>query len=114
VRSVNSLDELDLPNSHKRYLKQLLGYLRMFPKVEKVILFGSCAKGIATQKSDIDLLLLGSEMTDDDEWDIVWNCPKWEDIEYVSCDILSGTYDTYKELSRIPGMIQHAIELRGG
>ena len=58
MRYVNSLDELDLPNSHKQYLIQLLGYLKMFPKVEKVILFGSCAKGNATGKSDIDLLFL--------------------------------------------------------
>ena len=113
MRFVNSLDELNLPDNHRIYLMQLLDYLKMFPKVEKVILFGSCAKGSATSKSDIDLLLLGSDITDDDEWDIVWNCPKWEDVEYVSCDILSGTYDTYEELSKIPGMIQHAIELRG-
>ena len=113
MRSVNSLDELHIPMGHKAYLMHLLRYLKMFPKVEKVYLFGSCAKGCATSKSDIDLLVLGSEMTDDDEWEIAWNCPHWENVEYVSCDILSCTHDTYEKMSKVPGMVQHSIELRG-
>ena len=113
MRSINSLEELNIPQNHILYLERLLKYLKTFPKVERVVLFGSCAKNSATPSSDIDLLVLGPEMTDDDEWDIAWNCPKWDDIQYVSCDILSGTYDSYEKLSKVPGMVQHAIELRG-
>jgi len=113
MRSVDSLDELNIPWSHKIYLERLLDYLKTYPKVEKVFLFGSCAKGNATLKSDIDLLVLGAEISDDDEWEIAWNCPKWEDVGYISCDILSGTHDSYEKMSKVPGMIQHAIEMRG-
>jgi len=113
MRTINSLEELEIPTGHKKYLEQLLRYFKAYPKIEKVLLFGSCAKGIATPMSDIDLFLLGSEMTDKDEFDIAWDCPKWEGTEYISCDILSGTHETYNEMSKIPGMVQYSIELRG-
>jgi hypothetical protein len=93
-------------------LAHLLEHFGAHPKIENVFLFGSCAKGVATQKSDLDLFLLGSEITDEDEFDIVWNCPQPKD-EYVSCDILSSTHEAYLKMSKIPGMVQHSIELRG-
>ena len=113
MRIINSLDDLEMPANHKIYLEHLLGYLGTYPVIEKVLLFGSCAKGIATSESDIDLFIIGSEMTDKDEFDIAWDCPKWEGAEYISCDILSGTHETYVAMSKVPGMVQHGIELRG-
>jgi len=71
-----SLGELKIPKTHEIYLERLLEYLKTYPKVERVLLFGSCAKGKATPRSDMDLFLIGSNLTDDDEWDIVWNVPK--------------------------------------
>jgi len=64
MRAVNSLEEIDMPTNHKIYLEYLLEYFRTYPKIEKILLLGSCAKGSATPKSDIDLFLLGSEITD--------------------------------------------------
>ena len=113
MRIIRTLEELKMPKSHRIFLEHLLEYFKSYPVIERVILFGSCAKGDAKQKSDIDLLLLGSGMTDEDEWDIAWNCPKWSGIEYVPYDLLSDTFDSYKEMSKIPGMVQHSIELRG-
>ena len=113
MHTIKSLDELEMPNSHRVFLEHLLEYFKSYPVIEKVLLFGSCAKGEATQKSDIDLLLLGSGMTDEYEWDIAWNCPKWDGIEYVPFDLLSGTLDSFKEMSKRPGMVQHSIALRG-
>jgi len=113
MRTINSLEELNMPTSHKVYLHKLLVYFRTCPKIEKVLLFGSCAKGTATTKSDIDLFILGDDMTDEDEFNIAWDCPKEEGAEYISCDILSGTHETYTEMSKVPGMVQYSIELRG-
>jgi len=113
MRTVNSLKELNLPKRHELCLEQLLEYLVIFPKIEKVILFGSCARGDVKQNSDIDLFLLGNNLTDEDEWEIAWRCPKIEGNGYVSCDLISGTYDDFDRMSKIPGMIQHAIALRG-
>ena len=63
--------------------------------------------------SDIDLFIIGTELTDDDEWNIVWNCSAWGDIDYVPFDLISSTPSSYESMSKIPGMLQHAIELRG-
>ena len=111
MRTVNSLGELNLPAHHKLCLEQLLEYLGNFPKIERIILFGSCARGEATPKSDIDLFLLGSDLTDDDEWEIAWNCPKLEGKDYISCDIMSGTHDDFERMSKLPGMIQYEVAL---
>ena len=113
MRVINSLDELKMPVKHRTYLEHLLEYFKAYSKIEKVLLFGSCAKGDATLKSDIDLYILGSDMTDEDEWAIAWNCPKWDDVDYISCDLLSGTHDSYKKMSKVPGMVQCAVELTG-
>lgn len=113
MRIINSLDELAIPSRHKIYLEHLLNYFREYPQIERVLLFGSCAKGEATLKSDIDLFLLGTDMTDEDEWNIVWNCPNWDGVEHVACDILSGTHDEYDRMSRVPGMVQCAVEMKG-
>ena len=113
MQAIMSLGELKIPKTHEVYLERLLEYLKTYPKVERVLLFGSCAKGKATPRSDMDLFLIGSNLTDDDEWDIVWNVPKWDGVEYVSCDILSGTHESYERMSKVPGMVQYAIELRG-
>ena len=107
------MEELNLSERHELCLVQLLEYFGNFPKIERILLFGSCARGEATQKSDIDLFLLGSDLTDEDEWEIAWNCPKPEGKNYISCDLISGTHDDFERMSKIPGMIQHAIALRG-
>ena len=52
-------------------------------------------------------------MTDEIEWDIVWNCPKCHDVEFVPYDLLSGTHDAFGEMSKIPGMVQYSVKLRG-
>jgi predicted nucleotidyltransferase len=113
MRAVNSLDELKMPIKHKVYLEHLLEYIKSYSKVEKVLLFGSCARGVATSQSDIDLYILGSDITDEDEWIIAWNCPKWDDIDYIPCDLLSGTHDSFEKMSKVPGMIQCAVEIMG-
>ena len=113
MRTVNSMEELNLSERHELCLVQLLEYFGNFPKIERILLFGSCARGEATQKSDIDLFLLGSDLTDEDEWEIAWNCPKPEGKNYISCDLISGTHDDFERMSKVPGMIQYAIALRG-
>jgi len=113
MRTVTSLGELNLPARQEQCLEQLLEYFGNFPKIDGILLFGSCARGEATPKSDIDLFLLGPDLTDEDEWEIAWNCPVPEGKDYVSCDLISGTHNDFERMSKVPGMIQHVIALRG-
>jgi len=113
MRTINSLGELNLPARQEHCLELLVKYLGGFPKIERILLFGSCARGEVTQKSDIDLFLLGPDMTEEDEWEIAWNCPVLKGKDYVSYDLISGTHDDFDRMSKIPGMIQYVIALRG-
>jgi hypothetical protein len=113
VRAIKSFEELKMPRTHEVYLERLIEYFKTYPKIERVLLFGSCATGEATPRSDMDLFLIGSDFNDDDEWEIAWNCPKWDGAGHVSCDLLSGTHESYERMSKVPGMVQYAIELRG-
>lgn len=45
-----------------KYIEEILLVLNRNPKIEKVILFGSRAKGNFTQGSDIDLALIGKDL----------------------------------------------------
>ena len=113
MRAIKSFDELRMPRTHSVYLERLIDYFKTYPKIERVLLFGSCAIGEATPRSDIDIFIVGSDLTDVDEWEIAWNCPNCDESRYVSCDILSGTHESYERMSKVPGMVQYAIELRG-
>jgi hypothetical protein len=58
-------------------------------------------------------MLLGENITDDDEWDIAWNCPRWDGVDRIPTDILVCTFRTLEEMAAIPGMVQQAIKARG-
>lgn len=61
MRIIESLDSLNIPNKYKRYITQYLSNLkenRLFHHVNKVILFGSCARETVKDYSDIDIFLI--------------------------------------------------------
>jgi predicted nucleotidyltransferase len=49
---------LDLPGRTARELDTLLGIIQSYPSVRSIILFGSTARGMRNEDSDIDLLVL--------------------------------------------------------
>lgn len=46
--------------------------LETFPNIEKVIIYGSRAKGNYKKGSDIDLTLMGSELTTEEQLNLMW------------------------------------------
>ena len=55
----------------EEYWKKLCELFAKKPKIEKVILYGSCAKGTYKPFSDIDITLLGDKLEHDDLLDII-------------------------------------------
>jgi predicted nucleotidyltransferase len=49
----------------------LADHIGRYPHVEKVVLFGSRARGDQRERSDIDIAVIGPEMTDE-EWTDIW------------------------------------------
>ena len=50
----------------EKYREAIIGMLRANPRVKRVVLFGSRAKGNYSPASDVDIALYGRELTFDD------------------------------------------------
>ena len=114
MRTVNSIHDLKIPNSHKRFIEQYLNNLRKFDCLSKVFLFGSCANGTATAKSDIDLFLLTKQkISEDVEFNIIFDSIPALSDGYVKNDVLLKSEEEYERYKHSTGMIQKAVELEG-
>lgn len=56
----------------ERTIKSICGVLSKYPKIDKAILYGSRAKGNYRNGSDIDLTLVGNDMTLSDLGKLEW------------------------------------------
>jgi len=63
MKSINSLEELNLPKKFINYLKEYLNNIANISSIERIILFGSCARGNVRDDSDIDLMIIGDGVT---------------------------------------------------
>ena len=61
-----NLAEIELPERFKSKLEKDIIFLKNYPNldIEKLILFGSCARGTLKINSDLDLLIITSVTTD--------------------------------------------------
>ncbi len=58
-------------NTQPEVVNTIAEHLGHYPHVEKVILFGSRARGDERDRSDIDLAVVGEDITDS-EWTDIW------------------------------------------
>jgi len=81
------INQLSIPERHKKVLTFMVSKLEDFPIVEEIILFGSCARQDVSDKSDIDLALVISEpISIEEEWDIDNSIRDWD--SNLPCDII--------------------------
>ena len=86
-----------LDQTIKDYLSRLRGKI----KIDKVILFGSYAKGTATELSDVDLLIISKDLSPDE--------PKCKNGFYL--DNLVGDFNPRLEVMAInPQKLNNSIE----
>lgn len=69
------------------------------PNIEKVVLYGSRAKGTNKPFSDVDITLIGDNLTDDDLTDVMYRLS--ESLLPYFCDV-----SLFKNLSN-PELIEH-------
>ena len=114
VRSVNSVNELNIPIKHKRFIEQYLNNIRKFDCLSKVFLFGSCAKETATSNSDVDLFLLTKQKIPEDiEFSIIFDSIPTVAEGYIKNDVLLKSEAEYNQYKDAVGMVQKAIEAEG-
>jgi len=114
MRTINSIDELKIPNTHKQFIKQYLTNIRKFDCLSKVFLFGSCAKETATPNSDVDLFLLTRQKVPIDvEFNIIFDSIPTSNEGYIKNDVLLKSEEEFEKFKVVPGMIQKAVALEG-
>ena len=115
MRSANDLSELNLPVKQNGFLRVFITKLASIKNVERVILFGSCAKGTIHEKSDIDLFVITKkEPTIDEEIYIMSECPPdYENEYYMQSDIIIRPNEQYEKYKNEIGMVQKYVELDG-
>ena len=74
-------------NTQPEVVDTIAEHLSHYPHVEKVILFGSRARGDEKERSDIDLVVVGPEITDR-EWLEMWFYAEEEAPTLLFIDLL--------------------------
>ena len=115
MKTINSLDQLNITDHHKGFLTHFLLNVSKAGNVSKVILFGSCARGQMRERSDIDLLVITEkELSEDEEFYIMFDCPPAYDEEfYIPSDVIVDPISNYNRFKDTFGMLQKAVEREG-
>ncbi|MCL2320589.1 MAG: nucleotidyltransferase domain-containing protein [Oscillospiraceae bacterium] len=114
MRKINSLNELNIPLKHKNFIQRYLQNISHFDCIDRVILFGSCARGQATENSDVDLFVITKEdIPENLEFEIIFDNVPEPDKGYVMNDILLKSVNEYNKFKNATGMVQKAVELEG-
>ena len=119
VRIARSLHELELPEKHNNFIRMCVDKISVLSYVDRIILFGSCAKGLADENSDIDLFIVTkSSLADDSEEMYRLYYQSTEDIplsDYICCDILTASKNDFEQETTplIRSVRREGIELNG-
>jgi len=114
MKKTNSLDRLNIPRKQLKFLIKYLTNISRIHSINRVILFGSCAKGYAKSHSDIDLMIIGDTINGEDETEIYCRCiPDVPNDEYVSIDIITCTPVAYERHKTRLGYIERQVERDG-
>jgi predicted nucleotidyltransferase len=80
---------------------------------DQIILFGSCARGDNTEKSDIDLLVVKKDLKNGREINNMLYRAFFENKITIPVDLISIDYDKYIELNNETGYIYKTIKEQG-
>ena len=114
MKIINSLNELNIPDKYRVFLQKYLSNLSKIDIIDRIILFGSCARGYIHEHSDIDLMIIGNDITRDDETNIYgYSIPDVPHKDYVSTDVIICTHEIYNKFKTQYGYVQRHVERDG-
>jgi predicted nucleotidyltransferase len=95
------------------YIDKIIPIIISIASPDKIILFGSYARGDNKEKSDIDLLILKKELKN--SFDIIDSIDRafYENKIRISVDLLAIDYNRYNELNSEIGYIYKTIKEQG-
>ncbi|MCL2365369.1 MAG: nucleotidyltransferase domain-containing protein [Defluviitaleaceae bacterium] len=119
MKIISTLQELNIPLKHQRFITEFLRRakeIKTFDKIEAFILFGSCARGDAHEKSDVDILAIGDNIGDEtlfDLYDCEWY-PGFESKEnFVNSDVFVDNFACFEKQKKVLGSFQWRVAKDG-
>jgi len=119
MRTISTLQELNIPQKHQRFISEFLRQakeIKTFHRIDAFILFGSCARGDAHEKSDVDILAIGDGIGDEtlfDLYDCEWY-PGFESKEnFVNSDVFVDDLNYFEKQKEVLGSFQWRVAKDG-
>ena len=119
MKKVSNLQELNIPFKHQRFISEFLRQAKeisSFDKIDAFILFGSCARGEAHEKSDVDILAVSDGIGDEtlfDLYDCEWFPGREEKESFVNSDVFVNDRDYFDEHKHVIGSFQWRVNRDG-
>ena len=119
MKMISSLQELNIPPKHQRFislfLRQAKG-IKTFNKIDAFILFGSCARGDAHEKSDVGILAVGDNLGDEtlfDLYDCEWFPGRDDKDSFVNSDVFVNDRNFFDKQKQVVGSFQWRVDRDG-
>ena len=111
--NLKTIDGLNAPEKHKRFVRILADNVVKDSRVSKAYIFGSCAKGVATETSDVDICIITKKpLQGDTDIEFYDYLPK-DPYSIVSCDLLVFSVDELASLSNDPWCVLYWVNREG-
>ena len=102
-----------LQNTNLPILKEIVDLIVPLVEPDKIVLFGSYARGDADEHSDIDLLVLKKGLTDEHGMSVKMYYSFYENKIETDVDVISMDYDRYLSVCDDLGYIYRNIQREG-
>ena len=119
ISSLDELVDLRIPEKHRRFIVEFLKQAKAIPtfnKIDTFILFGSCARGDATFKSDVDILAIGDSLGDETLFDL-YDCEHYPGFNtkenQVNSDVFVDDSHIFNERKQVVGSFQWRVARDG-
>ena len=119
MKIISNLQELNIPPKHQRFIYEFLRQakeINTFDKIDTLILFGSCARGDAHEKSDVDILVVGEDLGDETLFDL-YDCEYYpgfnEKENQVNSDVFVNDRGFFDDQKQIVGSFQWRVNKDG-
>jgi len=119
MKNIYTLQELNISPKHKRFISEFLRKaktINTFNKINTFILFGSCARGDAHEKSDVDILAIGNGIGDETLFDL-YDCEWYPGFErkenFVNSDIFVDDINYFERQKDVVGSFHWRVAKDG-
>ena len=119
MKTISTVQELAIPLKHQRFISEFLRQakeIETFDRIDAFILFGSCARGEASEKSDVDILAIGEGIGDEtlfDLYDCEWYPGLNSNENFVNSDVFVDDIKHFERQKEVLGSFQWRVAKDG-